>query len=286
MNLNCQYLNKLLVVNKIDLENDWKISKTELENYVTEFNSDFDYLVISLKNKLNLEKLWDKVYECVNGNTCNIPNNLLTEKIETFSENIDSIFNAERSINIILIGDTGVGKTNVFLRYFKNKFESNFISTIGLERQTKLIQYNNKCYRVNVNDTAGQERFRSLPLTYYQNADGALLLYDITDKDSFENVRKWMDDLNNNSRMGCKQTIFLIGNKIDLPDRAVTQEDAKDLAESLGLEYYEMSAKANINIHEIISRLFIKCLNNLVESEEGFKIKKKKKKKNEKKKCC
>ena len=286
INLNCQYLNKLLVINKIDNENNWQISKTELENYISEFNTDFEYLLISLKTKVNLEQLWDKVYECVNKNTSNIPNNLLTEKIETFSGDIDTLMNAERTINIILIGDSGVGKTNLFIRYFKNKFEPNFISTIGLEKQSKFFKYKNKFYRLNISDTAGQERFRSLPLTYYQNADGALLLYDITDKDSFENVRKWMDDLNNNKRVGCKQTIYLIGNKIDLPERAVTQEDAKELAESLELQYYEMSAKANININEIVARLFISCLDNLMESENGFKINKKKKNKKKNKNCC
>ena len=87
-----------------------------------------------------------------------------------------------------------------------------------------------------------------------------------------------MSDLNNNSSMGLKQTIYLVGNKIDLPDREVTQEDAKDLAESLNLEYYEISAKANINIYEIISRLIIHCLNNVMESENGFKVNKKKEK--------
>ena len=214
-----------------------------------------------------------------------IPINLLEEKIETIDDGIgEGNLVKEGSINIILIGDSGVGKTNLFQRYFQNKFEEMFISTIGIDRQTKIIKYKNKLYRVNVNDTAGQERFRSLPIRYYQNADGALLLYDISKIESFENVKTWMEDLKKNQRTS-KQTIYLIGNKIDLSERMVTQEEAKEMAQSLGIKYYEMSCKINMNIYEIISRLIIDCLNNLIENgDNGFRIKKKKNK--SKNGCC
>ena len=231
-----------------------------------------------------MKQLWEKVNECVNKSLEKIPVYLISERIEAITD-IENPMRTEGSINIILIGDSGVGKTNVFSRYFQNKFEQNFISTIGMDRQTKYIKYKHKIYKVNISDTAGQERFRSLPIKYYQNADGALLLYDIAFRESFDNINVWMNDLKKNTRNTTKQTIYLVGNKIDLPNRQVSQEEGKDLAEKYGLQYYEMSCKININIYEIISRLIIDCFNNLTEGEEKtFKLKDKEK--NRKKGCC
>ena len=281
INLNCSYLKKILIINKIDLEDERKVSNCEINDYINEFMTELEDFEISLKTKNGIEKIWDKVNEYVNKTYHRIPINLLSEKHD-ITLDTDDFFKTEGSINIILIGDSGVGKSNLFSRYFHNKFEDNFISTIGMDRQTKLIKYKNKNYRLNISDTAGQERFRSLPIKYYQNADGALLLFDITDKDSFQNINLWIEDLTKNSR-SLKQTIYLIGNKIDLPNRNISQEDAKELAEKLNLQYYEMSCKLNMNIYEIISRLFIDCLNNLNEAN-GFQINKKKKQ--AKKGCC
>ena len=284
INLKSPFVKKLLVINKIDLEEKRKVSNYELSDYINEFNSEFEDIEISIKTKQNLKQLWEKVNECVNKSLVKIPINLLSERIEEITD-ADNIIRTEGSINIILIGDSGVGKTNVFSRYFQNKFEQNFISTIGMDRQTKFIKYQNKIYKFNISDTAGQERFRSLPIKYYQNADGALLLFDISSRESFDNISLWMNELNKNYRKTTKQTIYLIGNKIDLSNRQVTTQEGKELAEKYGLQYYEMSCKININIYEIISRLIIDCFNNLTEGEEKtFKLKDKDK--NRKKGCC
>ena len=263
-------------MNKIDLQEQKKVSNYELTDFITDNNSEFDNYEISLKTKKNIEKIWNKVYEDVNKAYGKVPINLLTEKIN-LSENMEEISKTEGSINIILIGDSGVGKSNVYSRYFQNKFEENFVSTIGMDRQTKIIKYKNKIYRVNISDTAGQERFRALPIKYYQNADGALLLFDVSSKESFKNINVWMEDLNKNTR-SLSKTIYLVGNKIDLPERNVNPNDARELAENLNLQYYEMSCKLNMNINEIISRLIVDCFNNLKEGN-GFQIDKKKKKK-------
>ena len=279
--LNCTNLCKLLVINKVDLIEKRKVSSIELSEYINEFSSEFENLEISVKTKQNLDKLWDKVNEAVNNNSLQIPINLFTERLE-LSDNEDNIIRAQGSINIILIGDSGVGKSNLYTRYFQNKFEEHFISTIGMDRQTKLIKYNNLIYKVNISDTAGQERFRSLPLRYYQNSDGALLLFDVAKEESFQNINEWIAELNKNSR-NLKQSLYLIGNKIDLPNRKVSTKEAKELAEKLQLQYYEISCKINLNINEVIARLIIDCINNIRAEENGFQ-KKKKKKKN--KKCC
>ena len=239
-----------------------------------------------MKNKQNLEKLWEKVNEYVNKNLVKLPINSLVEKMGCENETAISLISAEGNINIALLGDSGTGKSNLFSRYFTNTFHLDFISTIGMDKQTKIIIFKNHLYRISISDTAGQERFRSLPLKYYKNADGAILLFDITDKNSFVNINSWMADLKGNAGNG-KQVIYIVGNKIDLPERKVTQEEGTDLANSYGLKYYEMSCKININVYEILSRLIIDCINKLqLGNEEGFKLKRKKtKSKNKKSKC-
>ena len=190
---------------------------------------------------------------------------------------------SEGTINIILIGDSGVGKSNLFSRYFQNKFEENFISTIGMDRQLKVIKFKNILYNVSISDTAGQERFRSIPMKYYQNADGVLILFDVTNKESYDNVNKWIEDIKK-SGGNDKKGMYLIGNKIDINEREVTRDEGKHLADSLSLNYYEMSCKININIYEVVSRMIVDCLKNVMNNGDGFQLKNKKTKK--KKSCC
>ena len=283
---NPHYLHKLLVINKIDLEEERKISKLELDDYVTEYSSEIESFEISLETKENLPQLWDKVNACVNKNLeKKLPINLFMEKM-SISNETKTLIKAEGTINIILVGDSGTGKSNLFSRYFLNEFKEDFISTIGLDKQIKLIKYKNHLYRVSINDTAGQERFRALPLKYFQNADGTLLLFDITNQESFDNVKSWMQDLQKNGK-GKNHRIYLIGNKIDLSDRKINQDQAQTIAESLGLKYYEMSCKENINVNEVVSRLIVECINNLItETDNGFQLNKKKAKKGKKKNKC
>ena len=270
------YLHKLLVINKIDLEEERKISKLELDDYAAEYSSELESFEISLETKENLPQLWDKVNACVNKNLeKKLPINLFVEKMSIANE-AKNLIKAEGTINIILVGDSGTGKSNLFSRYFLNEFKEDFISTIGLDKQIKLIKYKNHLYRVSINDTAGQERFRALPLKYFQNADGTLLLFDITKQESFDNIQSWMQDLQKNGK-GKNHRIYLIGNKIDLSDRKINQDQAQTIAESLGLKYYEMSCKENINVNEVVSRLIVECINGLItETENGFQLNKKK----------
>ena len=279
------YLHKLLVINKIDLEEERKISKLELDDYAAEYSSELESFEISLETKENLPQLWDKVNACVNKNLEKLPINLFVEKMSIANE-AKNLIKAEGTINIILVGDSGTGKSNLFSRYFLNEFKEDFISTIGLDKQIKLIKYKNHLYRVSINDTAGQERFRALPLKYFQNADGTLLLFDITKQESFDNIQSWMQDLQKNGK-GKNHRIYLIGNKIDLSDRKINQDQAQTIAESLGLKYYEMSCKENINVNEVVSRLIVECINGLItETENGFQLNKKKAKKGKKKNKC
>ena len=170
------------------------------------------------------------------------------------------------ALSFILIGDSTVGKTCFLTRYFKNQFNVTFLSTIGIDKEIKYVKVKNDTYKMTLWDTAGQDRFKSLPKKYYQNADGVLLLYDVTSEDTFNNVSNWMKDVKENSNKNINSengqsdiALYLIGNKIDLPNRVISKEQAETEAKSLGMKYFEISCKTNMNIPEVMNRMIMEC---------------------------
>ena len=152
----------------------------------------------------------------------------------------------------IIIGDSAVGKSNLLLQYCHNKFNDDYQATIGVEFGAKNLTVNNKIYRVQIWDTAGQENFRSITRAYYKNSVCALVVYDITNKDTFNNVQTWIEDCKNQS----PKTIFmvLVGNKNDLEDkRQVKYEEGMELANKNGMMFFETSAKSGFNVEEIFN---------------------------------
>ena len=153
----------------------------------------------------------------------------------------------------IIIGDAAVGKSNLLLRYTHGQFKPEYQLTIGVEFGAKNISINNKTYRIQIWDTAGQENFRSITRAYYKNSACALVVYDISNRESFDNINTWIEDCKSQS----PQTIFmvLVGNKNDLEDkRAVTIEEGKELAEKNKMMFFETSAKTGKNVDEIFLR--------------------------------
>ena len=150
----------------------------------------------------------------------------------------------------IIIGDAAVGKSNLLLRYTHGQFKQEYQLTIGVEFGAKNIEINNKIYRIQIWDTAGQESFRSITRAYYKNSVCALIVYDISNRESFNNIASWIEDCRNQS----PKTIFivLIGNKSDLDDkRKVTFEEGQELAEKNNMMFFETSAKTGNNVEEI-----------------------------------
>ena len=150
----------------------------------------------------------------------------------------------------IIIGDSAVGKSNILLRYIHDKFNDEFQSTIGVEFGAKNIKIEDKIYRIQIWDTAGQETFRSITRAYYKNSVCACVVYDITNRNSFQNIKSWIEDCRKQS----PKTVFLvlIGNKVDLEDkREVTYEEGSIYAEKNGMLFFETSAKTGKNIEEI-----------------------------------
>ncbi|CAN6808137.1 hypothetical protein Bca4012_002518 [Brassica carinata] len=174
----------------------------------------------------------------------------------------------EYLFKIVIIGDSAVGKSNLLTRYARNEFNPNSKATIGVEFQTQSMVIDGKEVKAQIWDTAGQERFRAVTSAYYRGAVGALVVYDITRSSTFENVGRWLDELNTHSDTTVAK--MLIGNKCDLESiRAVSVEEGKGLAESHGFFFMETSALDSTNvktafemaIREIYSNISRKQLN-------------------------
>ena len=152
------------------------------------------------------------------------------------------------SLKILLIGDSQVGKTSLLLKYTEHVFPEEHIATIGVEYKDKFIVKDNYNIRLQIWDTAGQERFHSITKNIYRNANGVLFVYDITNQESFNNIKNWIKDLQN---VGNDIKGVIIGNKLDLDQkRDVSKEDLEEMGKKNQMPFLETSAKQNINVNE------------------------------------
>ncbi|KAH8776985.1 ras family-domain-containing protein [Hyaloscypha finlandica] len=152
-------------------------------------------------------------------------------------------------IKLLLIGDSGVGKSCCLLRFSEDSFTPSFITTIGIDFKIRTIELDGKRVKLQIWDTAGQERFRTITTAYYRGAMGILLVYDVTDERSFNNIRTWFSNVEQHATEGVNK--ILIGNKCDWEDRrVVSTERGQQLADELGIPFLEVSAKSNINVEK------------------------------------
>ena len=172
-----------------------------------------------------------------------------------FDDDYDMIF------KVVLIGDSGVVKSNILSRYIRDEFSIETKSTVGVEFGSKKIKIKGTSIKAQIWDTAGQERYKSITNAYYKGAKGALVVFDITRRDTFVNVDRWIGELKGNADNDV--AIIVIGNKSDLEDqRQVQQDEAKSKAEQYNLAYVETSALQAINIE--------KAFNMMIEGESSF----------------
>lgn len=153
---------------------------------------------------------------------------------------------SEVLLKILIIGESAVGKSCLLIRYTSNQFQETFMTTIGVDFKTKYLDIDGQNVKLQIWDTAGQERFRAITKAYYRGAHGILVVFDISRRETFEKTRLWIDSIRESSQSGGIDAI-LIGNKADL-SRAVTREEAEELAKDYGIQYYETSAKENKNV--------------------------------------
>ncbi|XP_042011399.1 ras-related protein RABA5b-like [Salvia splendens] len=179
----------------------------------------------------------------------------------------------EYLFKIVVIGDSAVGKSNLLSRFTRDEFDHNSKATIGVEFQTQVLEVDGKEVKAQVWDTAGQERFRAVTSAYYRGAVGALVVYDITRRTTFDSAKRWLDELN--THCDTAVTRMLVGNKCDLESiREVTTEEGTELAEEEGMFFIETSALDSTNVSkafEIVIRDIYEKVSRKILSSDSYK---------------
>jgi Ras-related protein Rab-1A len=166
---------------------------------------------------------------------------------------------------VLIIGDSGVGKSALLLRFTEDTFSEYYISTIGVDFKIRTIEQDGKYIKLQIWDTAGQERFKTITSSYYRGAHGIMLVYDVTDGESFTNIQQWLTEI---SRYGSDTvTKLLIGNKSDQENkRVISTNSGKEYAESLNINFIETSAKTSNNIDDAFYQMTREIKNRMRET--------------------
>lgn len=180
---------------------------------------------------------------------------------DAVDQNFDYMF------KLLIIGNSSVGKTSFLFRYADDSFTSAFVSTVGIDFKVKTVFRQDKRVKLQIWDTAGQERYRTITTAYYRGAMGFILMYDVSNEDSFNQVNDWSTQIKTYSWDNAQ--VILVGNKCDLDDRTVSNERGKQLADQLGMEFFETSAKENTNVKEVFERLVDLICDKMAESLES-----------------
>ena len=255
---NFPYTKKILIINKKDLINENKINEDDIKNFL-ESNKTFIKYEISLKNEdNNLIELINQINRNLNDKSNNISLNYFSF-LNQNNKKILNILNDFLTVKLLLLGDSSVGKTSFINRFFNNEYNENELSTLGIDFQYQILKKDNSIIKLLVWETVGQEKFRAIPSKFYRNCDGILLFFDLEKPESFDNISKWIQDINdNNNETNC--ILYLLGNKIDL-SRKISLEQANLKAKELNVKYFEISCKLNINIYDPVLEMINEILN-------------------------
>ena len=188
---------------------------------------------------------------------------------------------------LLLIGNSCVGKSSLLFRFVENVWDDNFVPTIGVDfvsyiynnslinlQKLKTLEVNGKKVKLQIWDTAGQERFKNITASYYRGGNGVLVVYDITDRESFDNLNSWLIEIEKNANKNVYK--LLIGNKSDLEDkRKVTYQEGKDFATSNGMQFMETSAKTASKVQEAFELLTQEIIKSSINKDRGMERKEK-----------
>ena len=173
---------------------------------------------------------------------------MLTNSSNSSTQDYEFIF------KVLLLGNSNVGKSSLFLRFVDDIWNDTFVPTIGVDFKIKTFEIDSQKVKMQIWDTAGQERFKNIFASYYRGAHGILLLYDVTDKDSFKNLSNWLIEIEKNASKNVLKV--LIGNKSDLEEkRVISFNQGREFADTYGLKFIETSAKKNLNVNEAFETL-------------------------------
>lgn len=161
---------------------------------------------------------------------------------------------------LLLVGDSGVGKTSLLIRFTQGEFNDDTRNTVGVDLKVKFVNHRNERLKLTIWDTAGQERFRTLTSSYYRGAHGIILVYDVTSRSSFENLKEWLSEIDVYSTNE-DAVKMLVGNKKDMEaERVVSTEEGKEFARSMSMLYIEASAKTEEGVQQAFEELCQKVL--------------------------
>ena len=259
-----------LISNKIDLEQNREVSGFEVKELIDNYEG-LNTFEISLKLEKNAKD--DNINEFIirlcntisdqDKKYCYCYDSLNLVKIRepmSVPNDSDILQHSENVLNFLLLGSQAVGKSSFAQRLFNNKFNDNTIVTLGIDVIRTISELYGSLVKIELWDTAGQERLRSIPKKYYSKGDGFFLLFDVTDRKTFEDISGWIKDIrttrgNDETNFEQKtndEVLVLMGNKIDnVQNRTVSKEEANELAEKYNVKYYEISCKSGINIYEV-----------------------------------
>ena len=199
--------------------------------------------------------------------------------------------NYDVKCQLLIIGDSSVGKTSILTRFANGTFSSNYLATVGLDSFTKDETLDDKNVRIKIWDTAGQERFKSLTKGFFRNAEGIMIVYDVTNQETYESLKYWIQSIKTNIGDDLEHIpIIILGNKIDTEDREVKTEDAEAFCKGENFPYFETSAKTGENIDQAVRFLVKKLMelnsdNKVGNNDNNIKINKEEHKKKEKSGC-
>ena len=311
MKANLQYgeVPMFFLSNKVDLEINREVSGYEVKELIDHYQGIINY-EISLKLEKNqsddtinefIIKLCNTISDQEKKYTFKYDSLNLVKICEPMKLNKDSkiIKNVTNSLNLLLLGSQSVGKTSFAAKLFQNLFKEETITTLGVDIESTVTSLYGSLVKIELWDTVGQERLRSIPKKHFSKGDGFFLLFDVTDRKSFEDVEGWIKDIrtergNGNEDVEKKTTdevLVLVGNKIDkIGQRKVTKEEATQLAYKYDIKYYETSCRQGINLYEILCDIIFQASsNNRRESTRVIMLERENQAKNannKKKKCC
>ena len=180
----------------------------------------------------------------------------------------------DERIQLIMVGESGVGKTSLIRRYTNNIFNTNHLETIGIEFFNKEERINDQIIQIKLWDTAGQEIFHSLTKNFYRKADGIIIVYDITNKESFERIQDWVKSVYDNTDTYKEIQMIIVGNKIDLEERReVSKEEGLKIGKYFEIDFFEASAKNAEGVRNFMIKIIEDILNNKVNNRNSINIK-------------
>ena len=201
-------------------------------------------------------------------------------------DTINLVKEGEKKVNIITLGAGAVGKTSILKRFESGKFRLTTNRTIGIDFLIKKVRIDNEEVKLKLWDTAGQEKHFSVANSFYKKCKGALVVFDVNEAESFSTIEKWINIIKENADSSI--IVYLIGNKIDLPDREVTTEEAMKLSKMYKIPYYETSAKTGANINDVLLSLAKEICSKHYKSMKGngIELKVNALEANKKRNCC